>query len=144
MAEFLRDKRSPIPLNQHVSKIMAANKAKDTKPEIELRKLLWANGIRGYRINKRGIPGTPDITFTKKRLAIFLNGCFWHRCPHCELPLPKSNKEFWKNKFEMNRMRDKKKCEELQELGWNPLIIWECQLSKDKNNVLHQINEFLV
>ena len=93
MAKYVRDKRSPIPSNQHVSKVMSANKAKDTKPEIELRKLLWNNGIRGYRINKKGIPGTPDITISKKRLAIFLNGCFWHRCPHCDLPLPKSNKE---------------------------------------------------
>jgi len=143
MEKYVRDKRSPIPSNQHVSKVMSANKAKDTKPEIELRKLLWNNGIRGYRINKKGIPGTPDITISKKRLAIFLNGCFWHRCPHCDLPLPKSNKEFWEKKFETNKKRDLKKCKELQELGWHPLIIWECQLNDDRDNILLQVNKWL-
>ncbi len=128
---YIRDKRSPKPSNDTVSKVMSANRAQGTKPELLLRRLLWKSGLRGYRKNVKGLPGKPDICFTKTKLSIFINGCFWHRCPHCNLPLPKSNQQFWKDKFEANVNRDLNKQNMLKELGWQTLTIWECEL---KNN----------
>lgn len=127
---FVRDGRAPIPTKIATSHIMSANRAKDTNPENILRKVLWANDIRGYRLHQKGLPGKPDIVFVSKKLAIFVNGCFWHRCPHCQLPLPKSNSDFWKNKFETNIARDERNSRLLKEMGWRILIIWECQITK--------------
>ena len=100
--EYKRDKRSPTPKSETVSKVMSANKAKHTKPELILRKALWANGLMGYRNNYKKLPGRVDIAFTVKKLAIFVNGCFWHRCPKCNYPMPKTNEDFWENKFSKN------------------------------------------
>ena len=128
---YLRDKRSPTPSSESTSKVMSANKAKDTKPEIKLRKILWKEGIRGYRLNWKKAPGRPDIAFPGRKIAIFINGCYWHRCPKCDLPLPKSNVQFWKDKFDNNIARDKKKNKELLDLGWNVLVFWECDIKSD-------------
>ena len=128
---YSRDKRSPKPLSESTSKVMSANKAKNTKPEILLRKALWEEGIRGYRLNWKKAPGRPDIAFPGKKIAIFINGCYWHRCPKCDLPLPKSNVQFWKDKFDKNIARDKKKNKELLDLGWNVLVFWECDIKTD-------------
>jgi DNA mismatch endonuclease, patch repair protein len=122
---FKRDKRSPEASSAVASKVMSANKAKNTKPEISLRKLLSASGIRGYRLNYKKAPGSPDIAFPKAKIAIFVNGCYWHRCPHCNLPLPKSNTEFWLGKFKKNQERDIRKIELLKEEKWNTHVIWE-------------------
>lgn len=126
---YKRDKRSPVPLNDTVSIVMSRNKSKNTKPELLLRKALYQNGIRGYRVNYKKLPGKPDIVFTKKKVVIFVNGCFWHRCPNCNLPMPKSNVTFWKEKFTNNIIRDKNKTEKLQQLGWDVITIWECDLN---------------
>ena len=109
--KYVRDGRAPIPKSEVTSRVMSSNKAKDTKPEMILRKKLWSSGLRGYRLHLKEVPGRPDIAFPKRKLAIFVHGCFWHRCPHCNLPLPKSNREFWKNKFQRNIQRDKMKNE---------------------------------
>ena len=93
---YIRDKRSPLPKSEAVSRVMSANRAKNTKPEIILRKALWSADLRGYRLHPKNIPGRPDIAFTSKKLAIFVMGCFWHRCPKCGYPLPKNNQQFWK------------------------------------------------
>ena len=135
--EYIRDGRSPIPQNEVTSKVMSANKGKDTKPELLLRKELWKNNIRGYRLHWKKAPGRPDIAFPKKKLAIFVNGCFWHRCPHCNLSLPKSHSEFWTEKFDKNIARDKKKIELLKNIGWKVLVIWECMI---KNDILDSVN----
>ena len=137
--KYIRDKRSPKPLSEATSKVMSANRAKDTKPEILFRKVLWANGIRGYRLNWRKAPGRPDIAFPGKKIAIFINGCYWHRCPYCKLPLPKTNTKFWKEKFDRNIARDKKKNKQLLDLGWNVLVFWECDIKSKINNCLNNI-----
>ncbi|HVX26317.1 MAG TPA: very short patch repair endonuclease [Parafilimonas sp.] len=125
---YIRDKRSPKPKNENVSRVMSANKGKDTKPELLLRKALWKNGLRGYRLNYKKVPGRPDIAFPSKKIAIFVHGCFWHRCPTCDLPLPKNNVDFWEEKFKKNLARDKQKLIQLKEKGWYTLVIWECKL----------------
>ena len=140
---YLRDKRSPKPLNENVSRVMSSNKAKNTKPELTLRKALFANGIRGYRLNWKNAPGTPDIAFPGKKIAIFVNGCYWHRCPLCDLPLPKTNIKFWKNKFENNIDRDERKTKELCDIGWKVITIWECEIEDDAMNKIITIKKIL-
>jgi len=141
--KYIRDKRSPIPLSEDTSKVMSANKAKNTKPEIALRKALWNSGVRGYRLNWKKAPGRPDISFPGRKIAIFINGCYWHRCPTCDLPLPKSNTEFWKEKFDNNIARDKKKNKELLDLGWNVLVFWECDIKSDIYTCFDKIERIL-
>lgn len=128
---FIRDGRAPIPKALITSKIMSANKSKNTKPELIFRKALWANGIKGYRLHWKKAPGSPDIAFPQTKFAIFVNGCFWHRCPKCKLPMPKSNSLFWKEKFKKNINRDKQKIHLLKEAGWISLVLWECELKSD-------------
>ena len=120
---------------------MSSNKAKNTKPELKLRKALFSDGVRGYRLNWKKVPGRPDIAFPGRKISIFINGCYWHRCPHCELPLPKTNTEFWKEKFDKNIRRDKKKEKELLDLGWTVLVFWECKI---KTNIKDCINKIKV
>ena len=103
---YIRDKRSPRPRSEAVSRVMSANRAKDTRPEVALRKALRRAGGRGYRLHYKRVPGRPDIAFVSKRVAVFVNGCYWHRCPKCDLPLPKTNTAFWKAKFDANSARD--------------------------------------
>lgn len=141
--EYSRDKRSPTPKSESVSKVMSANKAKHSTPELLLRKRLWAMGLRGYRTNYKALPGKPDIAFLKKKTAIFVNGCFWHRCPICNYSLPKTNTAFWEEKFGKNVSRDEKKTLQLQQAGWKVLTIWECELKKDVYNVATGILELL-
>lgn len=97
---------------------MSSVKSKNTKPELHFRKILFQNGIRGYRINYKELPGRPDVVFTKYKVAVFVNGCYWHRCSICNLPMPKNNVNFWKDKFEKNTKRDNLKTEQLIKLGW--------------------------
>jgi DNA mismatch endonuclease (patch repair protein) len=108
---------------------MQANRAKDTTPERILRKRLWDCGFRGYRLHSRDVPGRPDIAFRRQKVAIFVHGCFWHRCPHCKLPLPKSNRGFWAKKFRRNRARDSRKARQLKTSGWKVIEVWECQIA---------------
>jgi DNA mismatch endonuclease (patch repair protein) len=119
-------------------------RSKNTKPEILIRKLVHAMGYR-YRLHVSKLPGKPDLTFSKHKKVIFIHGCFWHRHPdkNCKLArLPKSRLEFWGNKLEGNRKRDIAKQEELCKLGWDVLIIWECQL-RDLKIVRAKIKAFL-
>lgn len=126
--EYIRDKRSPVPKSENVSRLMSANKPKKTAPEVFLRKLLRQIGVKGMRYNLKTLPGRPDIAIPKHKVAIFINGCFWHRCPICDLPLPKTNRSFWKNKFQKNVERDKKKGALLKKIDWKPIVVWECQI----------------
>ncbi len=87
--------------------VMQANKSKNTKPELKVRAALRAAGLPGYRLHWKAAPGKPDICYPGRKVAIFVNGCFWHRCPYCALSTPKTNVEFWTAKFERNRARDR-------------------------------------
>ncbi len=128
---YIRDKRSPAPKSQLVSRVMSANRATKTSPELMVRKALRSAGITGCRYNLKSVPGRPDICIPSKKLAIFINGCFWHHCPTCKPGLPKTNRSFWRNKFLKNRKRDASKIQVLKKLGWTPRVIWECQLKDD-------------
>ena len=94
---------APKPVSAATRHVMQANKSKNTKPELKVRAALREAGLSGYRLHWKKAPGKPDICFPGRRVAIFVNGCFWHRCPHCGLSMPKSNVEFWEAKFARNR-----------------------------------------
>ncbi|MGN0261787.1 MAG: very short patch repair endonuclease [Eggerthellaceae bacterium] len=112
-----------------VHKFMKGNKRANTKPELLVRRALRISGLTGYRLQWK-VPGRPDVAWPGKKVALFVNGCFWHRCPYCKLPLPKSNIEYWSVKFEKNIERDGRNLKMLQEQGWKVFVVWECQLKK--------------
>ena len=113
---------------------MSHNRSSNTKPEVKLRKALFGFGYR-YRINKKGLPGSPDIVWAKYRTCIFVNGCFWHGHKDCRYATkPKTNEEFWRAKIENNRERDLRDYMYLESLGWRVIVVWECELKKDKIN----------
>lgn len=113
------------------SKIMAKIRSKNTKPEIILRQALYKKGIR-YRINYKKIPGTPDIVLTKYQTAIFINGCFWHGHENCKIAhIPKTNTAYWENKINKNKERDKNTTMQLLAMGWQVIVIWECEIKKN-------------
>ena len=113
-------------------KIMAAIRAKNTKPEIIVRKYLWSHGYR-YRLNHTRLPGKPDIVLRKYRTCIFVNGCFWHGHEGCRYySVPKSNTDFWKAKISRNQERGAEVKVQLTQMGWNCITIWECELKPDK------------
>lgn len=106
----------------------------NSRPEDLVRKYLFSKGFR-YRKNVRSLPGCPDIVLTKYRTVVFVNGCFWHKhdCPR--FVWPSSNEEYWHSKIQRNVERDKKSIAELQALGWNVIIVWECELKKTKKDM---------
>ena len=109
---------------------MSMIRSKNTKPEMIVRRYLFSSGFR-YRVNVQGIKGKPDIVFTKYRIVIFINGCFWHGHPNCKIfVLPKTNTEWRKSKIETTRKRDEKNQQLLKAEGWHVIVIWECQLKK--------------
>lgn len=121
---------------------MSRIKAKNTKPEMAVRRLVYAMGFR-YRLHKSELPGNPDLVFAGRRKVIFVHGCFWHRHTNCALArLPKSRLEFWLPKLEKNRLRDQAILQQLEIAGWSTLVIWECEL-KDHEAVADRIKNFL-
>lgn len=122
--------------------VMAQIKGRDTKPEKVVRSLLYNMGYR-FRLQKKDLPGKPDIVLAKYRTVIFVHGCYWHRhnCPNGQR-IPKSRLEFWLPKLEGNRERDIKNQSLLREQGWNVLVIWECQL-RDIETLRKNIRIFL-
>ncbi|MFD2512818.1 very short patch repair endonuclease [Pontibacter locisalis] len=131
----------PLTANEKISRYMRGNKSRDTKPELKLRKALWKSGLRGYRIHWPKAPGKPDICYPGRKLAIFIHGCFWHRCPYCQPQTPKTNVTFWQEKFDNNILRDAKYKQQYREAGWDRVIIWECQLQQHLHGCLHMIKE---
>ncbi len=127
---------------------MSQVKGKDTKPELLVRRFLFSNGLR-YRLYDKKLSGKPDIVLPKYRTVIFIHGCFWHGHENCKYStLPKTRTQFWSDKIEGNKQRDKNNIEQLINKGWNVLIVYGCELKKDKqeltlNKILNNIqNQF--
>lgn len=111
---------------------MAAIHSVSTKPELILRKALWRIGFR-YRINEKSLPGKPDIVLPKYRTVIFIHGCFWHGHKGCKFyTTPKTNTNFWKGKILRNQERDQDVWRQLEAMGWAVIVVWECELKKNK------------
>jgi DNA mismatch endonuclease (patch repair protein) len=129
---------NPPPTSPATTKSMKGNAPKNTRPEIRLRRLLREAGYSGYRLHWK-VAGRPDIAYPSRKVAIFVNGCYWHRCPKCNPPVPRSNTEFWTEKFRRNTERDERKRNELTELGWTVVTVWECELRDDPSRVLLEV-----
>lgn len=124
---------------------MSQIKSKNTKPEEFVRKYLFSHGFR-YRKNDKRLPGSPDIVLPKYKTVIFINGCFWHGHEGCKYFVwPKSNEEFWENKINTNIERDKRKLQQLEQLGWKVIVVWECELKKQiRDKTLYSLYDTIV
>lgn len=108
------------------SRMMAGIQGKNTKPELTVRRMLFASGYR-FRLHRRDLPGAPDIVMPGRKVAIFVHGCFWHMHQGCRYAkMPATRPEFWKAKLEANVERDRRAVEKLQAQGWRVLCVWEC------------------
>ena len=123
------------------SALMRAVRQRNTKPEIELRKLLHSRGWR-FRLHGKGLPGSPDIVFSKRRKAIFVHGCFWHGHDCSKGRLPKTRREFWAAKMEDNRARDARVVQGLEQEGWGVLTVWQCEM-KERDALINTVEDFL-
>lgn len=118
---------------------MSQIKSKNTKPEEIVRKYLFSHGLR-FRKNDKKLPGHPDIVLPKYKTVIFVNGCFWHAHEGCKyFKWPENNAEFWKNKLLGNKNRDITNIQKLRAIGWNVIVVWECELKK--HNQVKRLNE---
>lgn len=118
------DPLSPVERSERMRRIRQA----DTKPEMIVRRLIHALGFR-YGLHSRSLPGSPDLVFRSRRKVIFVHGCFWHQHKNCrQYRMPKSRLDFWLPKLDGNKRRDLDKQQELRDLGWKILVIWERQL----------------
>lgn len=116
-------------------KCMSRIKARNTQPEVLLRKALWRRGFR-YRLHDRSLPGTPDFVFPKFRAVVFVHGCFWHGHDCLLFVVPATNTEFWMGKISGNRDRDRRALEALRDAGWRVCTVWECALrGPDRSSV---------
>ncbi len=121
---------------------MSAIKGKDTKPELVVRSTAHRLGYR-FRLHRRDLPGKPDLVFPAREMIVFVHGCFWHQHPHCRYATrPATRKEFWAEKLDGNRQRDRRVQTELRQIGWDVLVIWECQ-TRDPITLAGRLLRFL-
>jgi DNA mismatch endonuclease (patch repair protein) len=122
--------------------IMSRVKGKDTAPELFVRSLVHRLGYR-FRLHRRDLPGAPDLVFVSRRKVIFVHGCFWHghNCVRGDRQ-PKSNSDYWKRKIAKNKERDRSRRKQLRDLGWDVLVVWECQL-RDEEKLTQELIAFL-
>lgn len=131
----MADVHSPGVRSYNMSRI----RGKDTKPEEKVRKYLFSKGFR-YRKNVANLPGKPDIVLPKYKACIFVNGCFWHGHEGCKYFVwPKSNAEFWEKKITENIERDHRQQNELRSMGWNVIVVWECDINHRFENTMARL-----
>lgn len=125
------------------SEVMRRVKARDTTPERRVRRALRSLGYTGYRLDRRDLPGRPDIAFISRKIAIFVHGCFWHG-HDCKrgARVPKTNNTYWVAKIGRNRARDAKTLGALAEAGWRALVIWECE-TRDDDALAARLNHWM-
>lgn len=117
-------------------------RSRDTRPEIAVRRLVHGMGYR-YRLHDKALPGRPDLVFRGRRKIIFVHGCFWHLHQDCRNNRPpKSRRDYWQPKLERNAARDEESQRRLRELGWAPLVVWECEIA-DRERLAERIRAFL-
>jgi DNA mismatch endonuclease (patch repair protein) len=129
---------APKPSSQAVSRSMKANRSSGTKPELVLAKLLRK------KLARHNLPGSPDFVYPRAKLAVFVHGDFWHRCPVCDLPLPRTHREFWRRKFARNVERDRLNQKELEGMGWRVLVVWEHEVMDDAKASARRIRDLLL
>lgn len=123
--------------------MMSKIRGRDTQPELRVRKTAHRLGLR-FRLHRRDLPGTPDLSFPARRKVVFVNGCFWHSHSGCKFASrPKSNVEFWQKKLQANIDRDVRVTQELRALGWDVVVIWECE-TMDDDRLVDILNDRLL
>lgn len=137
----MSDNHSPEQRHQN----MAAIHSSSTKPELRLRYALWKLGFR-YRVNDKNLPGKPDVVLPKYKTVIFVHGCFWHGHKGCTYyTVPKTNTEFWVAKVARNQERDQEVWRQLEAKDWEVIIVWECELKKNKfQETLKRVEEMVL
>ena len=110
---------------------MSRIRSKNTGPELAVRQALRARGITGYRLHYAKAPGRPDIAFVGLKVAVFVHGCFWHGCPHCQPRRPRTHKGFWNAKLDRNIERDAEKVKALKSASWRVITLWECRVRRN-------------
>jgi DNA mismatch endonuclease, patch repair protein len=127
------------------SEIMSRIRSKNTRPELLVRHFLWVCGFR-YRLHRKQLPGMPDIVLTRYKAVIFVHGCFWHGHGNCpQFKMPSTRKEFWEAKIRRNQERDAHSQAKLREMGWNVIVVWECEIAgkAGKARLVRLITEIL-
>lgn len=126
------------------SKNMSHIRSKDTSIELKVRKYLFSLGYR-YRVNYKKLPGKPDIVFTKKKIAIFIHGCYWHghNCNSRYAHVSKSNTDYWNTKIQRNQERDKINIEQLEKDGWKVIVLWECEIKENFEFITEKLDFIL-
>ena len=123
---------------------MSQIRSKNTKPEINVRKYLFKKGFR-YRLNVKTLPGKPDIVLKKYKTVIFVNGCFWHGHTGCNyFVIPKTRTEWWLKKINNTKIRDRDSINKLEELGWDVITVWECEIKKNSTEILESIKNQII
>jgi len=131
----MADKLTPEMRSWNMSRI----RGKDTKFEVKVRQYLFSKGLR-FRKNDKRYPGKPDVVLPKYRTVIFINGCFWHMHEGCKYFVwPKSNVEFWRDKLQRNVANDKAHHQQLHDMGWNVIVLWECELKSEFESVMDTV-----
>jgi len=124
------------------SLVMARVKGANTRPELQVRSMLHRLGYR-FRLHRKDLPGKPDIVFPSRRTAIFVHGCFWHQHPGCKNAVrPASNAAYWNEKLDRNAARDLQNLQDLRDLGWRVVVVWECEL-KDMEGLARRLHGIL-
>ncbi len=126
---------------EHRAWLMGRVKRADTKSEMIVRRIAHALGYR-FRLHRKDLPGSPDLVFPRLKKAIFVHGCYWHRHDCKKATTPKTNVDFWRQKFERNVERDRKALTELSKQGWRTMVVWECE-TKDKETLKGSVSAFL-
>jgi DNA mismatch endonuclease (patch repair protein) len=127
------------------SRMMAGIRGKNTKPEMLVRRALFAKGLR-FRLHRRDLPGAPDIVLPGRRVAIFVHGCFWHQHQGCKyVKMPDSNNLFWQDKLGGNLRRDRKNINQLLQNGWRVLVVWECftRMKQDISKLGEELSQWI-
>ena len=136
-----RRRKTHAPMNR--SQMMQAVHSEDTKPEVLVRRALFHAGFR-YKLHRRDLPGSPDLFILKYGVVVFVNGCFWHQHGCKFTSRPKSNSDYWNNKFTNNVVRDIKTNWELSLQGYRVATVWECSLNNDFEHTLERLKDFIV
>ena len=123
--------------------VMRGNKAKDTKPEVTVRRMLHALGYR-FQLHRRDLPGTPDIVFPGRQKAVQVQGCFWHQHEGCRhAVIPATRRGYWAPKLARNVQRDRQNAAKLRALGWRLAVVWECRLKANPGREVRRLRSFL-
>jgi DNA mismatch endonuclease (patch repair protein) len=123
------------------SRVMSRVKGRDTGPELSLRKALFAAGLRGWRCSRKSLPGKPDISFGRRKVAVFVDGAFWHG--HPSKYWPGRSGPYWDAKIKRNQERDRRVAEELRDLGWTVLRFWDFEIKADLDGVVQKVESAL-